>query len=218
VLIHALASSRDPALAAFESGWPQASVHNLMDDALAQDLAAEGGITPAIEERFLVLGRYAQGTRGGDGRTLGILFTCSAFGPAIDRVRDDLQIPVLKPNEAAFEEAVALGGRIGLLVTFETALAPLRAELLEIAARAGKVLAVSHAVAHGALEALQMGDGDAHDRLVAQAADTLRDVDVLVLCQFSLARAAPSIARVPGRTVLTTPDSAVAKLRRALAG
>jgi len=36
---------------------------------------------------------------------------------------------------------------------------------------------------------------------------------VLVLCQFSLARAAAGIAPVAGRTVLTTPASAVAKLK-----
>ena len=218
VLIHALADSKTPALAAFQRGWPDASLHNLMDDALAADLAAQGGITPAIEDRFMILGRYAQGTCGADGQTRGILFTCSAFGPAIDRVRADLDIPVLKPNEAAFEKAVTLGRRIGLLLTFENALEPLRGELLEIAARAGTDIVVSHAVAHGALAALQAGNEQEHDRLVAEAASAMVEVDALVLCQFSLARAAPVIPAITGRTVLTTPDSAVAKLRRLLAG
>lgn len=216
VLIHALADSQAPALDAFRRGWPEATVHNLMDDSLAGDLAALGDITPDIHERFRVLGRYAQSTHGAGGSTQAILFSCSAFGPAIERVSAELQIPVLRPNEAAFEEAVAAGSRIGLLVTFEKALPPLIDELSAIAAKAGRAIEIHHAVAHGALQALQAGDEAGHDRKVNDAAVAMPHVDVLVLCQFSLARAAASMTPVPGRLVLTTPDSAVAKLKRIL--
>lgn len=71
-------------------------------------------------------------------------------------------------------------------------------------------------VAEGALQALQCGNVAQHDRIAASTAATLRDIDVLVLCQFSLARAAQAIAPVAGRIVLTTPGSAVAKLKRLL--
>ncbi len=37
--------------------------------------------------------------------------------------------------------------------------------------------------------------------------------DVLLLAQFSMARARPTIADVAGRRVLSSPDSAVIKLR-----
>jgi hypothetical protein len=39
----------------------------------------------------------------------------------------------------------------------------------------------------------------------------------VVLAQFSMARAASAIAAVPGRPVVTTPGSAVLKLRKLLA-
>jgi len=42
--------------------------------------------------------------------------------------------------------------------------------------------------------------------------------DVIALAQFSLARAAPAVAALTGRPVLTTPDLAVTKLRRLLEG
>jgi hypothetical protein len=38
----------------------------------------------------------------------------------------------------------------------------------------------------------------------------------VALAQFSLSSAAAEVARTTGRTVLTTPDSAVRKLRRLL--
>jgi Asp/Glu/hydantoin racemase len=164
-------------------------------------------------ERFLTLGRYAAGTDSDARRTDGILFTCSAFGPAIDAVKQALSIPVLRPNEAAFETALETGRRIALVATFPHSIPPLVTELKAMAAARGLSPDIVTAVAEDALHALQSGDTAAHDRIAAATAAALPQVDVLVLCQFSLARAAPSITPVAGRTVLTTPDAAVAKLR-----
>jgi hypothetical protein len=68
-------------------------------------------------------------------------------------------------------------------------------------------------LAEGALEALNRGNGSAHDALAVKAAMTLKDCDVIALAQFSLARVAPAIAAATGRPVLTTPESAVRKMK-----
>ena len=217
VLIHALRDSLVPAWDAFAAGWPEAVTYNLLDDSLSADLAADGALTDGMVERFLTLGQYAAATGSRGERTDAILFTCSAFGPAIQRVKQALPIPVLRPNEAAFEAAVDAGSRIGLIVTFEASLRPLQAELEAVGEERGKALTITAAVAEGALAALQAGRGDEHDRIVADTAARLPQVDALVLGQFSLARAAKVIPSVNGRVVLTTPDSAVAKLRSLLA-
>src|SRR6201996_5720079 len=107
-LIHAMAASIPPVMAAFQRLWPEASLMNLLDDSLAADLARDGSLTPAMTARFLALARYAVST-GADA----ILFTCSAFGPCIEAVARDLAPkPVLKPNQAMIEQAVARGHRI----------------------------------------------------------------------------------------------------------
>jgi hypothetical protein len=72
-------------------------------------------------------------------------------------------------------------------------------------------------LAPGALAALDAGDAATHDQLAAEAAVALRDCDVVLLGQFSLARAASLVAAATGKPVVTTPDSAVAKLKRLLA-
>lgn len=218
MLIHALPESPEPARKAFAAGWPEAQIFNLMDDSLARDLTAEGEITPRMHERFLALGHYAASAGANNDATDAILFTCSAFGPAIDKVKRALTIPVLRPNEAAFEEALAIGSHIGLLVSFKNSLPPLIDELEQMARERGKAIQIQTGIASGALEALKDGDGAQHDQIVADCANAMINVDVLVLCQFSLARAASRIAAVPGRAVLTTPDSAVAKLRRTVSG
>lgn len=205
-LIHALKHSIAPIEAAFGRLWPEASLMNLLDDSLSRDLARDGTLTPGMTERFLSLGRYASST-GADG----ILFTCSAFGPCIEAVARELApIPVLKPNEAMIEDAVAMGGRIGLLATFGPTLESMPPEF-----PAGTRL--ERCLAEGALDALDRGDASAHDRLAAAAAVRIKDCDVIALAQFSLARAADAVHAATGRPVLTTPDSAVRKLKRLLA-
>ncbi len=207
-LIHALRHSAAPVEAAFAALWPDARLMTLMDDSLSSDVARDGALTPAMTQRFLTLARYAAGT-GADG----ILFTCSAFGPCIEACQADLApLPVLKPNEAMVEEAVGHGGRIGLLASFAPSLDTLPDEFR--AARPG--IEVVTALADGALHALDAGDGARHDRLVAEAARSLSGCDAIALGQFSLARAAAAVAAATGRPVLTTPESAVRKLRRML--
>jgi len=191
----------------------------LLDDRLASDLSEIGEISQSIRERFLALGRYAAIAHG-DYRTEGIMFTCSAFGPAIDAVKAVLDLPVIAPNEGAFDEALMLcrdaagPGRIGLLLSFEGSVAPLSSELRAAARACGQAEPeIVPAVAHGALEALTGGDAGRHDELIAEAAAEMPTLDVLVIGQFSMARARPLVAAVRPEPVLTTPHAAARKLR-----
>jgi len=205
-LIHALKHSIAPIEASFTQLWPDARLMNLLDDSLSADLARDGRLTDAMTERFLALGRYVAGT-GADA----ILFTCSAFGPCIEAVaRAHAPMPVLKPNQAMIEQAVKHGGKIGLLATFPPTLASMPQEFpasVEIVPK----------LAGGALAALDRGDRAGHDRLVVEAARELCGCDVIALAQYSMAPVAALVAEVSGRPVLTTPDSAVLKLKQLLA-
>ncbi|HET6606040.1 MAG TPA: arylsulfatase [Rhodopila sp.] len=210
-LIHALTHSVMPTGEAFRRLWPDASLMNLLDDSLSADLARAGALTPAMTERFLALARYAVSTGAN-----GILFTCSAFGPCIEACARQLApIPVLKPNEAMIEEALGIvgpHGRIGLMATFPPTLASMPPEF----AAAAPDMTVVPCLAEGALAALDRGDVEGHDATAVMAAARLEDCRVIALSQFSLARAAGPITTATGKTVLTTPDSAVRKLQRLL--
>lgn len=205
-LIHALRDSLAPAMDAMARGWPEAVPVNLLDDSLSADLARDGQLSAAMIGRFVALAKYAV-ANGADG----ILFTCSAFGPAIEAARAAVCVPVLKPNESAFAAALAAGSSIGLLVTFPGSLAPLSAELRAMAG-ARDVSLAAHMVPD-ALAALQTGDGATHDRLIAAAARKLPQGAAIVLGQFSMARALPGVQSGVEAQVLSTPDAAVADLR-----
>src|SRR3954462_11876542 len=204
-LTHALKHSPPPIEAAFAAAWPEPKLMNLLDDSLSADLARDGALTPAMTQRFVQLGRYAADT-GADA----ILFTCSAFGPCIEAVaRAHAPMPVLKPNAAMIEQAVARGRRIGLLSTFPPTLVSMPPEFpngIEIVPK----------LAEGALAALDRGDRAEHDRLVAEASRDLGDCDLIALAQYSMAPAAELVAKAADRPVLTTPDSAVQKLKQLL--
>ncbi|SDV49723.1 aspartate/glutamate racemase family protein [Chitinasiproducens palmae] len=214
MLIHALPESPAPAHAAFAAHWPAARVFNLMDDSLAVDRQAAGALAPAITDRIVALARYAAASGGDADPTGGILFTCSAFGAAIDAAKRAVAIPVLRPNEAAFEAALARGDRLAVMVSFEPSLAGLLDELGSMADTRGRRVSVQGHCVAGALAALQAGDGAKHDRLVAAAVAELREVDAVILGQFSLARAREASAALSGVPILTTPESAVRRLRQ----
>jgi Asp/Glu/hydantoin racemase len=162
-------------------------------------------------DRFCVLAKYVE-AGGADA----ILFTCSAFGAAIEIARTAVRIPVLKPNEAMMEEAIATGPRIALLATFEPSLPSMKSELEQLAAARKASIHIRTKAVPQALAALQLGDDLAHDKQIAAAAEEFSECDALLLCQFSMASAAERIPACRGRSVFTSPYSAVARLKQLL--
>ncbi len=216
-LIHALAESIEPARRCFAQSWPEATVFDLLDTSLATDLVHSKQLTNDIVERFKTLGRYARNTSGVGGETRGILFTCSAFGPAIEAVKREMDVPTLRPNESAFREALDGGQRIAIVVSFSPSLDPLITELEQQARLSDKAVSVTGAIADGALAALKAGDGEQHDRLIAEAASRLSGIDTLILGQFSLARSQNLVRTATPARVISTPDAAVNALKKLIA-
>ncbi len=214
-LIHAVAVAMPPVAAAFAALWPEARVTNLLEDSLSPDRAADGDLTPAMGGRIGALARYVAGA-GAEG----VLFTCSAFGAAIGAAARDLApLPVLRPNEAMFAAALGAGSgrgrRIGMLATFGPSVASMEEEFAEAAAGTGAT--VETVLVEPAMAALRAGDGEVHDRLLAEAAPRLRGCDAVMLAHFSTSRAEAAVAAaLPGAAVLTSPGAAVRALRTRL--
>jgi len=208
VLIHAVAVAIDPVCAAFAQRWPEAEVVNLLEDSLSRDRAAHTDLTPDMYRRFATLTHYAA-----DIGAHGILFTCSAFGDAIRAAARHTAIPVLTPNEAMFEAAMAAGRRIGMLATFAPSVAGMEEEFR---AAAGAAASIETICVPDAMAALKAGDAAEHNRLLALAAPRLAHCDAIMLAHFSTSRALDAVSAVFHGQVLTSPAAAVDKIRRAL--
>ena len=206
-LIHAVKVAIAPVEDAFKRLWPEAKLVNLLDDSLSVDRASSVELTPEMKKRIAALAAYAV-----DGGADAILYTCSAFGEAIEAVQRAQKIPVLKPNEAMFREALGLGRKLGMLATFEPSVGALEAELRLL----DQGISIRTVCVPEAMTALQAGDGATHDGLLALAAGTLGGCDAVMLAQFSTARARDPVAKAVACPVLTSPQSAVQRLRTML--
>ncbi|SKD04514.1 hypothetical protein SAMN05445504_9250 [Burkholderia sp. CF099] len=211
-LIHATPLAIVPITQSFQRLWPDARVYNLLEDSLTADLNAVDGDILAMAPRFDALTRYAISCG-----SQGILFTCSAFGPAIDAARAEQSVPVLKPNEAMISEALSLGTRIGLIATFQPALAPITEEFHEQAKKTDQAVELRPLFVKDAWAALQQGDTSKHDALVAATCSDASNCDVICFAQFSMTSAASAAQAASGRPTLTTPDSAVKRLKSLIA-
>ena len=208
VLIHAVPMAIEPIKCAFDELWPEPEIVNLFDDSLSIDRAKSNVLTTDMERRIADLGNYAESI-GADG----ILFTCSAFGPAIDKVINNLTIPVLKPNEAMFEQALNTGHRIGMLATFEQSIASMSKEFCEVRNTLSATGYLDAKLVKGAMEFLRQGNQAKHNELIAKTAATFQYCDVLMLAQFSMVSAKSAVLKELNVPVLTAPEAAVKKLR-----
>lgn len=213
VLLHATPVAMAPIHQAFSEVWPEAEIVNLLDDGLSIDRARESELSSAMIDRFVRFGRY-----GYDMAAQGILVTCSAFGPAIDQLAESLPIPVLKPNEAMFHEAVAQGKNIGMLATFGPSIETMTQEFDDYVAAHNSDATLTTILVAEAIDLLRKGDAESHNRLVAARAEELAHCDVIMLAHFSTSRAAAAVREKVSVPVLTAPHAAVKRLKAAILG
>ncbi len=208
VLLHGTPVAVEPIQRAFAARWPEAETVSLLDDSLSVDRAKDRDLTPRMFERFLELGSYAHRI-GADA----ILVTCSAFGPAIERMARELPVPVLKPNEAMFRDALGRGHKIGMLATFAPSLPTMTEEFEQFVAETGAKATLRSIVVEGAMDALRKGDAVRHNQMIAARAHELADCDAIMLAHFSTSRALQEVSAAVEIPVLTAPDAAVDCIR-----
>ena len=218
-LIHATPLAIEPINTSFQKLWPAAKLQNILDDSLSRDHAAAGQLTADMVERFIDLAQYAK--RAG---CHGILFTCSAFGEAIEAAARASGIPTLKPNEAMFEQALQVASNakphsadaltVGLVATFAASIDSMREEFLAMTlVQSRPVNFIGVHVPH-AMDALAKGQAQEHHQRVTSAIQAMPACDVIMLAQFSMAAAQPLAQSTTSVPILTSPDCAVVALQQ----
>ena len=193
---------------------PRVRIHHILDEPLLERLKQRGRLGPEDGERLLQHAALARQIGAGL-----VLVTCSSISPAVDGVREQAPVPMLKIDEAMIARAVELGGRIGVVATAPTTLQPTRQALEAEAERRGRRVSVELVLVEGAMSALQAGDGDTHDRLVREAVLALMPrVDGVVLAQASMARVLQVLPQAERSVpVLSSPHLALERVLAILA-
>ena len=99
-LIHALEESEQPIRDSFQKLWPVVKLNEYSDFQLSVD-RANGLDEASISSRIIDLGEQAV-----NDKVDAILYTCSAFGEAIEAAKSQFSLPILKPNESAFKKGI----------------------------------------------------------------------------------------------------------------
>lgn len=210
-LIHATTVSMGPTEQAFADLWPDAETFHLLDSSLSTDRAAAGELTADLSGRIIGMAEYAA-ERDVDG----ILYCCSAFGPAIEAADGTVPVPVLKPNEAMFESALEIGGDLVMLVTFEGSISSMEQEFAEMKTAQGSEATLRSILVDDARAAIDRGDAETHNRLIAEAAETVGPCSAILLAHFSMDRARATVSEKVQVPVLSPPSESVTQLSKSL--
>jgi len=212
-LIGATASAIPPATAAFSSGFPEATIWNLLDDRLIVEALDAGGLTPSLRGRMSNLIRHAI-----DAGADGVLLTCSMYGPVAHELAESAEVPVLASDDAAFNAIVAESYRdVALVSSRPVPLADARERLDTFLAAAGVRLSVTDILAAEALGPSSSGDADALASALASAiSEACPAPDAVLLAQYSLAPAASRLSELVNRPVVAGPIRAASAMRDAI--
>ena len=200
-----------PLFASLCAQWlPEVQIFHAVDESLIKNTIHAGRLEKTTVRRLATLAGSAL-EAGADG----VLVTCSAIGPAVDVARQLYDQPVLRVDAPMARAAVRQGRRIGVLATLRTTLEPTSALVRSAALEAGRPVEVVECLCEGAFEAVLAGNTATHDRLVSEAlTGRMRDVDVIVLAQASMARVVAALpADAVPAPVLSSPESGVRQVR-----
>ncbi len=190
---------------------PGVEIVNIVDDSLLID-ARRTGMDAAMIDRLRGYYRCAAAS----GAEV-ILNSCSSVGAAVDQVRDELPVPLVKIDRPLAEHAVRSGPRIAVIATVESTLAPTTALLQATAGEFGLAVEIDAFLCAGGLEMYLAGDIAGHNACIVEAAEKAASGhDVIVLAQASMSGAANDVAAVVDVPVLSSPELALAEVRRLL--
>ncbi len=201
--------------AAFDALWPQAELGHIVDDTVYSDvLGKKMGFKPAVKQRVLNLLKQGEAASA-----KAMMFTGSIFGALIEELRVNVSVPVTTSSQGLIEEvfaATAKGAsrRIGVVSTVAQSIADLERDMARYAAPKGLAYTVEKYVAEEARPLFESGERPRHDRIVVAATERFRDIDVVILPQFSLTTAHAALPKVTGRTDLCASRSAIGLLKR----
>jgi hypothetical protein len=185
---------------------------NIVDDGLLSEVREAGHLTPAVSRRLIGYGVLAAGA-GADA----ILNCCSSVGEAAELLARVVDIPVMRIDEPMARRAVESGSRIAVVATLATTLDPTKQLIVRKAKESNREVAVKSYVADSAFDALLAGDGQKHDALVNAIIDeAMKENDVVVLAQGSMARLVAIRPDGAGGRILTSPRAGVESLRKHL--
>ena len=192
-----------------------AQILEYQDPSILAEVREHGYVTPGAAARLV--GMFMKAVS--DGADV-ILNCCSSVGEVADAAQDlgrYTGIPIVRIDEemcrAAVREAAKTGGRIGVLATLATTLAPTKNTILRCAREMNQRVVLVDGLIDGAFGI----DQDQFKEMLCRKTEEIKDqVDVILLCQGSMAYAEETIHERFGMPVFSSPRFGALAVREAL--
>ena len=191
---------------------PEVTVHQIIDDSLIREVNANCGPTAAVKRRMYA---YYQAAA-----SLGvdlILNQCSSVGEVAEEMKQFIDIPIVKIDEAMARKAVSLGKRIAVIATVKSTVGPSVRLVESMAREAGTEITLNQYLVDGAMMMLiEKGDVEGHNKMVIGTVEkAAEENDVIVLAQGSMIVLAPLLGHIQ-KPVLTSPKLAIEYVKELL--
>lgn len=187
---------------------PGARVDNMLDEFMISDTLEKGDFTQNnLNRLYLML--HSADLAGADV----IFVACSSLTPRVEMLRPLIKTPIITVDGSMLKKAVTQGTTITILVNSPTSIGPTTLGLQNEAAKIGKKIELDTVVCRDAYDALMRGDRAEHDRLVTAKAAEIKNRDVIVLAQASVAPLEQPIHKATGILTLSSPDLAIADIK-----
>ncbi len=145
-----------------------------------------------------------------------ILNVCSSVGEVADAAREIglyTGVPIVRIDEEMCREAVRKGRRIGVLATLPTTLEPTKNTIRRVAGEMGRQVQLIDGLIDGAFGIEQ----ECFRNMMAERASQIIDrIDVILLCQGSMAYVEEYLQEMFHKPVLSSPRFGAIALRKAL--
>lgn len=186
-------------------------VTNTLDEYLASDAAQKGEFTVNNMNRLFNIINCAEMTEPD-----AILVTCSTLSPTVEKIKPFVNVPLVAIDDAMTKKAVKTGKDITVLATAQSTIEPTKSKLLLEAEKIKKDINISVIVCDDAYTAIKAGDKEYHDKILKNESIKIRQQDVVVLAQASMAHLETDIQNICGCPVLSSPKLCIDQLNNIL--
>ena len=189
---------------------PKIEIMNTVDEFLAAD-ANINGFTHSNKLRLLHILQAKDLERPDI-----IVVTCSTLTPAVEEIRPLVRAPLVAIDDAMAENAVRSGERIVLMATAASTIGPGTSKLNLEASKIGRKIELETIHCAEAYDAIRRMDRASHDRQLIEVAKGIKDKDVIVLAQASMAPVEKEIEKLTGIKTLSSPNLCYEQIKRML--
>ena len=181
------------------------------DPSILSEIREHGYVTTAPAARLISM--FMQAALDGADAVLNI---CSSVGEVADCAQDAARyigVPIVRIDEEMCRDAVRRGTRIGVMATLPTTLEPTKNTVKRVAREMNREITIIDSLVDGAFGL----DQDQFRTLLLTNAEQIKDkIDILLLCQGSMAYCEEYLEEKTGVPVVSSPRYGAAALKEAL--